>query len=60
MNSEKPLIVLVEDNPADASLVEVAFVEAGIDCVLQVIRDGMHAIEFIDRLDADPFHPRRP
>lgn len=58
MNPEKPLIVLVEDNPADASLVEVAFVEAGIDCMLQVIPDGVQAIEFIDRLDADLSHPR--
>lgn len=52
-----PHVLLVEDNPADADLVEVAFAEARLDCSLSVIRDGLQAADLIERLDADPSRP---
>ena len=54
MKSEKPSVLLVEDNLADINLVEEALEEAHFDCRLHVLRDGVRAIEFLDRLDADP------
>ena len=53
MKSEKPNVLLVEDNPADVNLVEEALEEAQLDCRLHVIQDGMRAIEFLDRIDAE-------
>jgi len=52
MIAEKPRILLIEDNPADADLVEEAFDEARLDCNLSVLRDGAQAVDFIERLDA--------
>jgi chemotaxis family two-component system response regulator Rcp1 len=54
MKSEKPKVLLVEDNPADINLVEEALEEAKLDCSLHIMRDGMRAIEFLEQLDADP------
>ncbi len=34
-----------------------ALAEAKIECELTVVRDGFQAIEFIERLDADPSLP---
>jgi CheY-like chemotaxis protein len=56
MKSEKPNVLLVEDNPADINLVEEALEEAHFDCLLHIMRDGMRAIEFLERLDAEPDH----
>ena len=47
------MVLLVEDNPADANLVEEAFTEEQIDSTLQVVWDGAKAIEFLETLDAD-------
>ena len=58
MKNEKPNVLLVEDNPADINLVEEALEEAQLDCSLHIMRDGLRAIEFLDRLDAEPDHPR--
>ena len=52
MSEKLPLVLLVEDNPADAELVEEAFAEANIACHLAILRDGAQAIEFIERLDS--------
>lgn len=46
-------ILLVEDNAADALLVEEAFEEAKFDCSITVVRDGEQAVAFFDALDAD-------
>jgi CheY-like chemotaxis protein len=54
MNNEKPNVLLVEDNPADINLVEEAMEEAQLDCRLHIMRDGARAIEFLERLDAEP------
>jgi CheY-like chemotaxis protein len=45
-------VLLVEDNPADANLVEEALAEAELDCELFIMRDGAQAIEFFERLDS--------
>jgi len=57
MNSEIRQILIVEDNPADANLIEEALAEAQLNCGLSIMRDGARAIEFIERLDADASHP---
>jgi two-component system, chemotaxis family, response regulator Rcp1 len=54
MSAERPQILLVEDNPADAELVAEALAEAALECGLSIVRDGLQAIAFIERLDADP------
>lgn len=58
MNANKPpLLLLVEDNAADANLVEEALVGEQLDSTLHILKDGTKAIEFIDRMDADDRHP---
>lgn len=57
MKTEKPTVLLVEDNPADVNLVEEAIEEAQLDCSLHIMRDGVRAIEFLERLDAEPDYP---
>jgi CheY-like chemotaxis protein len=52
MKIERPRVLLVEDNPADANLVEEALLEADLNCDLSVVRDGAQAIEFFERLDS--------
>ena len=54
----EPQILLIEDNPADANRVEEALAEAQFTCQLSVVRDGLQAIQFIERLDADLARPR--
>jgi DNA-binding response OmpR family regulator len=54
MKIEKPQVLLVEDNPADANLVEEALAEADVDCDLSIMSDGAQAVDFIDRLDRSP------
>jgi chemotaxis family two-component system response regulator Rcp1 len=57
MKTQKPQILLVEDNPADANLVEEAIAEAALEVGFQVLRDGAQAIDFINRIDANPTEP---
>lgn len=52
MKSEKPFVLIVEDNPADINLIEEAFAEADLDCDLSILRSGEQAIELIDSLDS--------
>jgi two-component system response regulator len=52
MTAEKPRVLLIEDNAADADLVEEAFDEARLDCHLSILRDGAQAVDFIERLDS--------
>jgi two-component system, chemotaxis family, response regulator Rcp1 len=47
------LIALIEDNPADAFLVQEAITNRQISANLVVIRDGEKAIRAIGRVDAD-------
>jgi chemotaxis family two-component system response regulator Rcp1 len=46
------LILLVEDNPADAGLVREALEEHQTEAELMVLSDGESAINFIEHLDA--------
>jgi CheY-like chemotaxis protein len=56
MRTDTPHILLIEDNPADADLVEEAFNEAHFVCQLSIMRDGAQAIDFIENLDAGSTH----
>jgi len=59
MNTEKQrLVMLVEDNAADANLVQEALAEEQLDSALDILGDGIKAIDFIDRMDADGEYPR--
>ena len=42
-----PLILLVEDDPNDALLVQRAFRKANVSNVLQVVRDGEEAVAYL-------------
>jgi DNA-binding response OmpR family regulator len=46
------VILLVEDNPADAGLVRRALEEHGVEGELIVLADGETAIQFIESVDA--------
>jgi CheY-like chemotaxis protein len=52
MQKTKHRVLLVEDNPADANLVEEALEEAKLDCELCVMRNGQQVIELIERLES--------
>lgn len=45
------LVLLVEDNPADANLVEEALTAAQVPCGLHVLSDGTKAMEFIAQVE---------
>jgi CheY-like chemotaxis protein len=42
-------ILLVEDNPGDALLTKEAFVEARLPANLHVVKDGVEALEYLER-----------
>jgi CheY-like chemotaxis protein len=44
------LITLVEDTPSDVYLLRKALEEHGVDCTLEVIKDGEQAIRYLGRL----------
>ena len=47
-----PTVLLVEDNPADAGLVQEALEEHRVDCDLILATDGERAIRFIESINA--------
>lgn len=47
MNSFR--ILIVEDNPADIRLTKVAIQKSEIDCHLDVVKDGVEAINFLKK-----------
>jgi CheY-like chemotaxis protein len=51
-------ILLVEDNAADANLVEEVIAEEQLPCALEVLRDGAKAMDFLERVDRDETQPR--
>jgi CheY-like chemotaxis protein len=52
MQKTKHRVLLVEDNPADANLVQEALEEAELDCELSVMRNGQQVIEMIEELES--------
>jgi DNA-binding response OmpR family regulator len=48
----RPLILMIEDNPADVDLVHEALREHQVDCETLVLPDGEKAIQYIARVDA--------
>jgi CheY-like chemotaxis protein len=40
-------ILLVEDNPDDVELTRIAFAEAQLDSRLEVVRDGVEALDYL-------------
>ncbi len=48
----RPLVLLVEDNPADANLVEEALADAQVECGLEVLKDGTKAVEYIAQVES--------
>lgn len=57
--TEKPLVLLVEDNLADVELVTESLCGCGIEHDLVVTRDGVEASDFLCRRDAH-HRARRP
>ena len=47
--NELSIILLVEDNPDDAELIQYAFEKAGIQNPLVIVTDGDAAVEYIGR-----------
>jgi CheY-like chemotaxis protein len=50
-------ILLAEDSPEDADLVQMALKKHRVQCTLHLVRDGAKAIELINSLDSDPHAP---
>lgn len=55
MSAPSPLVLLVEDNPDDAFLLQRAFRKGGFNAEIQVIKDGEAAIAYLrgDGVHAD-------
>jgi CheY-like chemotaxis protein len=51
-------VLLVEDNPADAGLVEEAFKDGRLRCDLHVAEDGAIALQFLRRVGRYTHAPR--
>lgn len=47
MRDKETTILLVEDNPDDAELVRIAMADAGITSTLDVVSDGLQAIQYV-------------
>ena len=61
MSNQSPApipILLVEDNPADIRLVQEALKDAGVDTRLQVVRDGVEALDRLQGCARDSRLPR--
>lgn len=51
LDRRRPMVMLVEDNPADVALVQEALREHAVDCCLTVVNDGERAIQHILRVE---------
>ena len=56
--TERPEILLIEDNAGDIRLLQEAFKEANFDCNLHITRDGEQAIAFLKRVGDYAASPR--
>ena len=50
--TRKPRILIIEDNPGDVLLFQVALTDAGLDCELSEISDGRIALDFVRKAHA--------
>jgi CheY-like chemotaxis protein len=48
VRKHRPTILLVDDDPNDLLLLEMAFGSAGLDAAIQVMSGGREAIEYLD------------
>jgi CheY-like chemotaxis protein len=46
-STRRPRILIIEDNPGDVLLFQVALRDAGLDCELSEISDGRAALDFV-------------
>jgi CheY-like chemotaxis protein len=53
----RPLILLVEDNTADANLIEETLAQSGLDAELLIVRDGAAAIDLLHQVDSNHSYP---
>jgi CheY-like chemotaxis protein len=53
----KPRILLVEDNPADVGLIQLALKDANLECDLTVLEDGAEALALFRRRDSSETAP---
>jgi two-component system, chemotaxis family, response regulator Rcp1 len=51
-------ILIIEDNPADVRLFEVALESSGVKHTLHVVNDGEEALDFVHRRNAHTHAPR--
>lgn len=51
--SDKPRILVIEDNPGDVLLIRRALAKHNVDAEVTELRDGRLALEFVVMLDAD-------
>lgn len=58
MRTAKKAILLVEDEAADAMLIQEAFEESAAPCELHVVRDGAEALAFLHRKNKHSKKPR--
>jgi len=49
MKTEKIIVLLVEDNPADADLMQEHLEQTTIDLDLNIVKDGVEAMDFLYR-----------
>lgn len=47
MAGERGIVLLVDDNPDDVELAQMAFEKAGLDAEVVVARDGVEAVDFL-------------
>ncbi len=55
--TRQPSILLVEDNPVDIDLLRRAFQRRNLSNPLEVARDGLEALEFLDRWERGELAP---
>jgi len=58
MKTERPRVLLVEDNPGDIRLAKEMFKEAKLKLTLTVAEDGVQAMDYLNKVCSDPRLPK--
>lgn len=53
MRKEKVKTILIEDNPAEVELLQIAFERTGIDTEFIIHNDGAKALDYLNKLDEE-------